>query len=51
MVVTLALVWVVADQHPLEEFREADLAIGICHLAGHVVFGGVDGHIIGIAPL
>jgi hypothetical protein len=51
MLVSLMLVWVVADQHPLEEFKEADLAIGVCHLAGHVAFGGVVGLVIGIAPI
>jgi hypothetical protein len=51
MLVSLALVWVVADQHPLEEFKEADLAIGLCHLAGHVTYGGVVGLVVGAAPL
>jgi hypothetical protein len=51
MLVSLALVWVVADQHPLDEFREADLAIGLCHLAGHVAFGGAVGIVVGIARL
>jgi len=51
LLVSLALVWVVADRHPLEEFKEADLAIGLCHLAGHVAFGGVVGLVVGIGPL
>lgn len=51
LLVSLALVWVVADQHPLEEFKEADLAIGLCHLAGHVAYGGVVGLVVGVAPL
>lgn len=51
MAVSLALVWVVAEQHPLEEFREADLAIGLCHLVGHVVYGAVVGFVIGLSPL
>lgn len=51
MLVSLALVWVVADQHPLEEFKEADLAIGLCHLAGHVAYGGIVGVVVGVAPV
>jgi len=51
MIVSLMLVWVVAEQHPLEEFQEADLAIGLSHLAGHVAFGGVVGLVVGLSPL
>ncbi len=43
MVVSLLLVWVVAEHHPLAEFRDADLAIGLSHLAGHLAFGGMVG--------
>jgi hypothetical protein len=49
MVVTLALVWIVSEQHPLEEFQEAGLAVGVSHIAGHVAFGAVVGLVIGIA--
>jgi hypothetical protein len=51
LVVSLMLVWVIAGQHPLEEFKEADLAIGLSHLAGHVAFGGVVGLVVGVSPL
>lgn len=51
MVVSLMLVWVVADQHPLEEFKEADLIVGLSHFAGHVAYGGVIGLVVGAAPL
>lgn len=51
LVVSLILVWVVADQHPLEEFKEADLLVGLSHMAGHVVYGGVIGLIVGLSPL
>jgi hypothetical protein len=51
MLVSLMLVWVVAEQHPLEEFNEATFAIGLSHLVGHVVFGGVVGLVVGLAPL
>jgi len=49
--VSLMLVWVVSEQHPLEEFREADLAIGLSHFAGHVAFGGVIGMVVGLFSL
>ena len=51
LLVSLALVWIVAEQHPLEEFNEAGLAIGLSHILGHVVFGGVVGFIVGVSPL
>ena len=51
ILVSLMLVWVVSDQHPLEEFKEADLMVGLSHMAGHVAYGGVIGLIVGLSPL
>ena len=51
LLVSLALVWIVSDQHPLEEFNEAGLAVGLSHLVGHVVFGAVVGVVVGLASL
>ena len=51
LIVSLMLVWVVADRHPLEEFKEADLLVGLSHLAGHVVYGAVVGLVVGLSPL
>ena len=51
LIVSLGLVWVVAEQHPLEEFNEAGLAIGLSHIVGHVAYGGVVGLVVAIAPL
>lgn len=51
IVVSLMLVWVVADQHPLEEFKEADLLVGLSHFAAHVVYGGVVGFVVGLSPV
>lgn len=48
IIVSLMLVWVVSEQHPLEEFKEADLAIGLSHLTGHVAFGGMIGLVVGV---
>jgi uncharacterized membrane protein YagU involved in acid resistance len=50
LIVSLGLVWVVAEQHPLEEFNEAGLAIGLSHIVGHVAYGAVVGVVVGIAP-
>jgi hypothetical protein len=51
LIVSLGLVWVVAVQHPLEEFNEAGLAIGLSHIVGHVVYGAVVGLVVGISPI
>ncbi len=51
LLVSLMLVWVVADQHPLEEFKEADLLVGLSHFAGHVAYGAVVGLVVGLSPL
>ncbi len=51
IIVSLMLVWVVSDQHPLEEFKEADLMVGLSHMAAHVVYGGVIGLVVGLSPL
>jgi len=51
IIVSLMLVWVVSDQHPLEEFKEADLIVGLTHFAGHVAYGGVVGLVVGLSPL
>lgn len=51
LIVSLGLVWVVADQHPFEEFNEAGLAIGLSHVLGHVVYGGAVGLIVGVSPI
>lgn len=51
LIVSLMLVWVVADQHPLEEFKETDLLVGLSHMAGHVAYGAAIGLIVGLSPL
>ncbi|MBI4624932.1 MAG: hypothetical protein HY736_17165 [Verrucomicrobia bacterium] len=51
LVVSLALVWIVAERHPLEEFNEAGLAIGLSHIVGHVVYGAVIGVVVGLSPI
>src|SRR4051812_43246625 len=51
IIVSLGIVWVVSDQHPLEEFREADLLVGLTHVAGHVAYGAMVGLVVGLSPL
>ncbi|MDE3083834.1 MAG: hypothetical protein KGJ37_01265, partial [Verrucomicrobiota bacterium] len=51
MVVSLTLCWIVAEQHPLDEFKNAGLAVGVSHLAGHVAYGLVVGLVIGFSGL
>jgi uncharacterized membrane protein YagU involved in acid resistance len=51
LIVSLGLVWVVAEQHPLAEFNEAGLAIGLSHILGHVVYGAVVGIVVAMAGL
>lgn len=50
LLVSLMLVWVVADRHPLEEFKEADLLVGLSHFAGHVAYGATVGVVVGLSP-
>src|SRR5690349_7615707 len=35
LIVSLSLCWVVADQHPLEEFRRAGMSVALTHFLGH----------------
>ena len=42
-VVSLLLVVIIAEHHPLERFREAGLPVAITHIAAHVVYGFVIG--------
>lgn len=51
IVVSLGLIWIVAEQHPLEEFRDADLLVGLSHVAGHAAFGLVVGVVVGVSPI
>ena len=51
IIVSLMLVWIVAEQHPLAEFKDADLLVGLSHFAGHVAYGGMVGLVVGVMPL
>ena len=51
LVVSLMLVWIVAEQHPLEEFNEAGFAVGLTHFAGHVAYGAGVGLVFAVSTL
>jgi hypothetical protein len=42
-VVSLMLVVLMAEHHPLERFREAGLRVAVTHVAAHIVYGFVVG--------
>jgi hypothetical protein len=51
LMVCFFLVAMIAEAHPLEEFRSAGFAVGLAHLAGHVVFGLLVGAVIAISGI
>ena len=51
LIVSLTLCWVVADQHPLEEYRHVGVSVAVSHFVGHVAYGAVVGLVIAFAPL
>lgn len=51
IVVSLTLVWLVADHHPLPEYRQAGPAVFLEHFAGHAAYGAVVGLVVALAPI
>jgi hypothetical protein len=51
IVVSLTLVWLVADHHPLPEFRQAGPAVFLEHFAGHAAYGLVVGVVVALSPV
>lgn len=51
MVVSLGIIVMVAEHHPLERFREAGFGVAVGHVAGHIVYGLVLGAIYGVTGL
>ncbi|MHC5010415.1 MAG: hypothetical protein ACYTG6_05605 [Planctomycetota bacterium] len=43
LVVSLLLVAVVSERHPVERFQDAGLEVAVSHLAGHVAYGFLVG--------
>ena len=48
LLVSFLLVIVVAEHHPMEQFRKAGFGVALVHLAAHVVYGGVIGWCVGV---
>jgi len=48
IVVAIALVASVAEQHPLPEFRTVGIRVAVAHLVAHVVFGVLTGLSLGL---
>ncbi len=51
IVVSIMLVMVVSEHHPIEAFRNAGIEVGVAHLAGHLAYGATVGLIVGISGL
>jgi hypothetical protein len=43
LVVSIGLVIVVAEHHPVERFRKAGVKVALIHLIAHVIFGAIVG--------
>jgi hypothetical protein len=50
-VVFFLLINVVAEHHPLPEFREVGVGVAAAHLVGHIIYGLVVGMILGAMNL
>ena len=42
------LVAVVAENHPLKEFKEAGFSVAVAHWLGHLIYGLIVGAVIGL---
>lgn len=47
LAVAFVLVALVAENHPLQEFRDAGGQVSVSHFLGHVIYGAILGSIIG----
>jgi uncharacterized membrane protein YagU involved in acid resistance len=48
LVVSFALVVLVAEHHPLQRYQQAGMGVAIAHLLGHVLYGLVVGLLAGV---
>lgn len=51
MVVSLGIIVVVAEHHPVERFRNAGFEVAVGHVGGHIIYGLILGIIYGITGL
>lgn len=49
IVISILLIMLVSQNHPLEEFRRAGIGVAFAHLLAHVVFGLLVGLVIAIS--
>ena len=47
LIVSFMLVVLVAEHHPMEEFRGAGFAVALVHLVAHIIYGAVLGLVVG----
>ncbi|MBI4081923.1 MAG: hypothetical protein HY423_04860 [Candidatus Lambdaproteobacteria bacterium] len=47
LTMSFVLIALVSDRHPVARFRAAGFEVALAHLAGHVVYGGVLGLVVG----
>ncbi len=47
-VVGFILVAAVAENHPLQEFKEAGFSVAVAHWVGHLIYGLIVGAVIGL---
>lgn len=45
------LMFIVAERHPIEKYRQATIQTGALHLLGHIIYGGVTGLVVGLLVL
>ena len=51
LMVCFFLVAMIAETHPLEEFRSVGFTVGLAHLAAHVVYGTLVGGVIAFSGI
>ncbi len=51
LVVSFALVVMVAENHPLEQFQETGSEVVVAHMVGHIIYGLIVGAVIGFTGI
>ena len=51
LIMSYMLMFYASERHPVAEYRKATLEIGLLHLVGHIIFGGVVGLVGGLILL
>jgi len=48
---SICLIVIVAESHPLEEFKQASIVVAFVHALAHVIYGALVGFVIGLSGL